>query len=432
MLKSMIKLRDYQERIAEEACALLCTHGMAYLALAVRTGKTITALYTAELLRKHSMLPMRTVVFLTKKKAIESIQQDFARLAADYVLLVMNYEQVKIGNKWLEDADLFILDEAHGLGQYPKPAERTKLLRSIIGRKPVIYLSGTPSPESYSQLFHQFWVSARSPFPEKTFYEWAKAYVNVYQVRFGHGLVNNYSKAKESAIMEKVGHLFLRFSQEDAGFTQLVEEEILTVRMEDRTYAIVDKLVKKRVIVNQEGETVLADTAVKLLNKLHQLYSGSVIVDEPSKYAKALDMSKGRYIRDNFAGQKIAVFYKFKAEAVILRATLGRPITESPEEFQAGGADMVFISQIQSGREGVNLSTADALVMMNIDFSAVSYFQARARLQTKDRTEPAKVYWLFSDGGIEAKIYERVKAKKDYTVRYFKTDYKLKDEATDI
>lgn len=424
----MIKLRDYQERIAEQACALLCTHGMAYLALAVRTGKTITALYTAELLRKHSMLPMRTVVFLTKKKAIESIQQDFARLAADYVLAVMNYEQVKIGNKWLEDADLFILDEAHGLGQYPKPAERTKLLRSIIGRKPVIYLSGTPSPESYSQLFHQFWVSARSPFPEKTFYEWAKAYVNVFQVRFGHGLVNNYSKANEAKIMEKVGHLIIRFSQEDAGFTQLVDEEVLTVRMEERTYKVAEALIKKRVITNGEGETILADTAVKLLGKLHQLYSGSVIVDEPSKYAKALDLTKGRYIAERFAGQKIAIFYKFKAEAVILRATIKGTITESPEEFQAGGPDMVFISQIQSGREGVNLSTADALVMMNIDFSAVSYFQARARLQTKDRTEPAKVYWIFADGGIESKIYERVKAKKDYTVRYFRTDYKIKND----
>jgi hypothetical protein len=41
--------------------------------------------------------------------------------------------------------------------------------------------------------------------------------------------------------------------------------------------------------------------------------------------------------------------------------------------------------QIVAGREGVNLSTADALVFYNIDFSATSYWQARARLQTKDR-----------------------------------------------
>ena len=428
----MINLRDYQERIAEQACALLTVHGLAYLAMQVRTGKTITALYTAELLRRHSLMPMRNVVFLTKKKAIESIQNDYARLAPDYILGVMNYEQVKVCNKFLEDADLFILDEAHSLGQYPKPAERTKLLRSIIGRKPVIFLSGTPSPETYSQLFHQFWVSARSPFPEKTFYEWSKTYVHVRQIRFSHGLVNDYKKADEAKIMEKVWHLIIRFSQEQAGFTQLVDEEILTVKMQERTHQVVEKLIKKRVIVNQEGETVVADSAVKLLNKLHQLWSGSVIVDEPTKFAKVTDRTKAEFIRDKFKGQKLAIFYKFKAEAVILRAVLDRHVTESPEEFQATGPDVVFISQIQSGREGINLSAADALVMMNIDFSAVSYFQARARMQTKDRTEPAKLYWIFAEGGIEHKIYERVKNKKDYTVRYFKTDYKLKDEITDI
>ena len=428
----MINLRDYQERIAEQACALISVHGMAYLAMQVRTGKTITALYTAELLRRHSILPMQMVVFITKKKAIDSIQNDYTRLIPGYSLCVMNYEQIKPDHEFLQKANLFILDEAHGLGQFPKPAERTKLLRSIIGRKPVIYLSGTPSPETYSQLFHQFWVSARSPFQEKTFYEWSKSYVHVKQIRFSHGLVNDYKKADEAKIMEKVGHLIIRFSQEQAGFTQLVDEEVLTVQMQERTRQIVDKIIKKRVIVNQEGETVVADSAVKLLNKLHQLWSGSVIVDEPTKFAKVTDRTKAEFIRERFKGQKLAIFYKFKAEAVILRAVLDRTITESPEEFQATGPEVVFISQIQSGREGINLSAADALVMMNIDFSAVSYFQARARMQTKDRTEPAKLYWIFADGGIEHKIYELVKNKKDYTVRYFKTDYKLKNETTDI
>ncbi len=74
-------------------------------------------------------------------------------------------------------------------------------------------------------------------------------------------------------------------------------------------------------------------------------------------------------------------------------------------------------------REGINLSTADALIMLNIDFSAVSYWQARARMQNKDREEASKVYWLFAEGGIEEKIYKAVKDKKDYTLSYFKNDY---------
>ena len=34
----------------------------------------------------------------------------------------------------------------------------------------------------------------------------------------------------------------------------------------------------------------------------------------------------------------------------------------------------------------------------------------------------SKVYWLFSEEGIEKKIYKAVTKKKDYTVNHFKKD----------
>ena len=69
--------------------------------------------------------------------------------------------------------------------------------------------------------------------------------------------------------------------------------------------------------------------------------------------------------------------------------------------------------------------------MFNIDYSAVSYFQARARLQTKERKEAAKVYWLFAVGGIEEKIYKAVANKKDYTLSYFRRDFRERNTNKD-
>ena len=77
--------------------------------------------------------------------------------------------------------------------------------------------------------------------------------------------------------------------------------------------------------------------------------------------------------------------------------------------------------QIVSGREGISLREADALIYYNIDFSATSYWQSRDRMTTKER-EHSKVYWIFSDGGIEKDIYKAVIKKKDYTVNHFKRD----------
>jgi hypothetical protein len=77
--------------------------------------------------------------------------------------------------------------------------------------------------------------------------------------------------------------------------------------------------------------------------------------------------------------------------------------------------------QIVSGREGISLKSAEHLVFYNIDFSAVSYFQARDRLTTMDRKENT-VFWIFARGGIEYNIYKRVLSKKDYTSSNFLSD----------
>jgi superfamily II DNA or RNA helicase len=406
-------LRDYQIQISKEAVAILKAHGMVYLAMQVRTGKTLTSLSTA------NQYGAKKVLFLTKKKACESIYGDFKKLQPSFDLYVTNYEQLK--NVGFEHFDLIILDEAHSLGQFPKPAAKIELLKKICAGKPVIYLSGTPTPESFSQLYHQFYVSSCSPFKEyANFYKWAKDFVKVKVKYIYNRQINDYSSADKTKIDHFTKHLFISYSQEQAGFTQDVKEEVLTVKMQPLTYTIADQLIKRRVVIGQSGSEIVADTEVSMQQKLHQIYSGSVITTEGK--ALAFDNSKASFIKAHFAEKKIAIFYKFKAELEMLRATFGNQITESPELFNKS-TDLVFASQIQSGREGINLSTADALIMFNIDFSAVSYFQARARLQTRDRTKPCLLYWLFADGGLEEKIYKVVTQKKDYTLSYFLKDF---------
>jgi hypothetical protein len=266
------------------------------------------------------------------------------------------------------------------------------------------------------------WVSSFSPFKDyKNFYGWARDYVEIRQKYLYGKTINDYSFAKRELIELQTSHLFLAFTQEEAGFTELVKENVLYVKMEETTYKFAERLRIDKVITNKEGKSVLGDTAVKLMNKLHQIYSGSVIVDNPERYGHVIDYTKAEFIKQHFAGKKIAIFYKFQAEKMAIKWIMGK-CYEDPTEFNNAN-DGCFISQIVSGREGVNLSTADALVFYNIDFSATSYWQSRARIQTKDRTKEAQIYWIFSEGGIEDKIYKAVMDKKDYTLQYFKKDF---------
>ena len=186
--------------------------------------------------------------------------------------------------------------------------------------------------------------------------------------------------------------------------------------MEKTTYQLATELKKKLVIEGKE-EIILADTPVKLMTKLHQLYSGTIKFE--SGNSDILDYSKARFIRSKFKNKKVGIFYVFKAELSALKHAYGDDITTELDEFEQTSKNIAL--QIVSGREGISLKQADCLVYYNIAFSATSYWQSKDRMTTKERLEN-DVYWIFSRGGIEKKIYKAVTDKKDYTLSHFKKD----------
>jgi hypothetical protein len=403
-------LRDYQEDISKKANHILTSKGMVYLCMSVRTGKTLTSLETARL------FGAKRVLFLTKKKAISSIESDYINFGYDkhFELFVHNDESMhKIDGKF----DLVVHDEHHRFGSFPKPSLGAKTFKKMFGHLPAIFLSGTPSPENYSQFYHQFWCSLFSPFKEINFYKWAANYVNIKMKHLGYAQVKDYTDADINKIMSVIKPYIITFTQEQAGFTSEIEEEVLKVKMKNSTYEMCERLRKDLVIEGKE-QVILADTSVKLQQKLHQMYSGTIKFE--SGDSMVIDLSKAEFIYSYFKDKKIGIFYKFVEELNALKTIFGDKLTTNLDEFN--DTDKSIALQIVSGREGISLKNADFLVFYNIDFSATSYWQARDRQTTIDR-KFNKVYWIFSEGGIEEKIYKSVIKKKSYTTNHFKKDY---------
>lgn len=403
-------LRDYQEDISKKASHILRDKGMVYLCMSVRTGKTLTSLETARLFGASKVL------FLTKKKAISSIESDYINFGYDkhFELFVHNDESMhKIDGKF----DLVVHDEHHRFGSFPKPSLGAKTYKKMFGHLPAIFLSGTPSPENYSQFYHQFWCSGYSPFKEVNFYKWAANYVNVKMKHLGYAQVKDYTDADINKIMSVIKPYIITFTQEQAGFTSEIEEEILKVKMKNSTYEMCKRL-RKDLVIEGKNQVILADTSVKLQQKLHQMYSGTIKFE--SGDSMVIDLSKAEFISSYFKDKKIGIFYKFVEELNALKTIFGDRLTTDLDDFN--NTDKSIALQIVSGREGISLKNADFLVFYNIDFSATSYWQARDRMTTIDR-KFNKVYWVFSDGGIEEKIYRSVLNKKSYTTNHFKKDY---------
>jgi len=407
-----MEIRDYQLSISIRAWNKLALYKIVYIAAEVRTGKTIMALNTAKL---HGA---KNVLFLTKKKAITSIENDYKSMGYDYQLTVINNESI---HKIKGDFDLLISDEHHRNGAFPKPNKITKYIKNHYSHLPMIFLSGTPHPESYSQIFHQFYVSNYSPFTEKNFYRWADKYVNKKTLYVSYGEAIDYSNANKDLIYKVIANYMITFTQEQAGFTSKVNENVLRVKLKQSTYNLID-LLQNDLIIQGKEEVVLADTPTKLLTKLHQLYSGTIKFE--SGNSKVIDYSKAEFIYKKFFGQKIGIFYKFKEEYNALKFIYGDLLTTDLAEFD--NSDKCIALKIVSGREGISLRNAEFLVYYNIDFSAVSYWQSRDRLTTMNRLSN-DVYWIFSENGIEDKIYKAVLNKKDYTTKIFINDFGIKN-----
>jgi hypothetical protein len=405
----MYNLRDYQKELSERANDTLKRLHIVYLSMMVRTGKTLTSLNTAEL------YGAKKVLFLTKKKAISSIKEDYKNFGFTFGLTVINNESA---HKYIDNYDFLISDEHHRNGAFPKANKMTRFIKNNYSHLPMIFLSGTPHPESYSQVFHQFWCSKHNPFKYTTFYKWAKDFVDVKDRNLGYAVVKDYSHAYINLIKPIIEPYMITFTQAEAGFETKVIENVLKVKLNYSTYALAKKLSKDKFYVAKDGKEILADTAAKEMQKLHQIYSGTVLFED--KTSVVFDLSKAEFISSHFGNSKLGIFYKFKAEYEALKQVYGDNLTNDLDEFNS--TDKHIALQIVSGSEGISLREADYLVYYNIDFSAKNYWQSRDRLTTMQR-KSNNIYWIFSEGGIEEKIYKQVMNKKNFTTSVFKKQY---------
>lgn len=423
----MIELRADQRTTVDKGKEILKRYNLLYMACQVRVGKTIMSMTIAK------ELGFMRVCFITKRMAISSIKADYMKLGHEFQRFnITNFEQAP---NLFPEYDVFIIDEATSIAAYPKPGKYCQAIKKLVGKKPIILMSGTPHPESPSQIFHQYWVSYYSPFSIfKNFYGWSKEYVKHYDIRDGSGrvikrqvkqkylggfTVNDYSEGIDEKIKEITKHYTVTLSQQEAGFKSDVDEEILWVDIDPKMYQLMKVLKRDKVYKMKNGNHIIADTPVKMQSLFHQISSGTVITEEDSRHT--LDESKAKFIKQKFAGKKIAIFFKFIEEGNLLRKYF--PLNTSVPEIFNERDDVTFICQVVSGRMGVNLSSADALVMYNIDFSATTYFQARARMQSQTRTKASKLYWIFSKEGLEKHVYDAVCRKKNFTTSYFEKIY---------
>jgi hypothetical protein len=411
----MYKLKEHQIEKSKELNEILVDYKIAYLAGEVRSGKTLTALEAARLYGASK------VIVITKKKAIPSILSDYKNFKFPYQIVVINYESLHK----LEDynCDLVIYDESHSLSAFPKPSVRTKLCKKLFHKTPCILMTGTSAVESYSQYYHQFFVSAYSPFSQyNNFYKWAKDFVEVWERNLPTHKIKVYDRANVAKIDEILKPYMVVMTQKDAGFNVKITENYLEIETPKKIRNAVKKLMKDKFLKGKETY-IFGDTPAKLQSKVHQLYNGHCITEDETgqSYDVIIDTYKVDYIKEHFKNDKIVVIYYYQNELKMIESVFGEAVTTDIDEFNT--TDKSFALQ-QSSTEGMNLSKAKYLVYLNLGFSGKNYIQSRDRMTVQSRKEN-NIYFICESDGITENILKAVTKKKNFNSRLFKKTFEL-------
>lgn len=386
-----MQLYEYQREAVTEAKEILQQHGIVYLAMGMRTGKTITSLTIA------SELNCRHVLVLCSNKNVEkSFIETLKHVNKSITLYTSSHHPITISKLSNYLYDCIIVDEAHNFKAFPRPNQRQKALRNIVlnnrkkGSNPyIILLSGTPTPESYSDLFHQLWSVGKET--HKNFYAFAHEFVNVKEKRVNATqIINDYSDCSEE-YMKQLEHLFVVVSQEEAGI--LTQKNFRVIKTNNNITGLVNKLIKTKTLTIA-SDVIFADNNSREMQIVRQLCGGFVYKDDKT-YIEISTAKIEMLVRLMNGYKKMLIYYYYQAEREMLLKYLKEKVTEDLDEAKM--TDKHFIAQMTSMREGITFPECDAIFYYNVDFSAITFLQSqeRASLQSKDAVDI--VYLCSSD-----------------------------------
>lgn len=388
----MTKLKPlpHQIELGKKSYEVLKEYGLAYLSGEERTGKTIASIVACE----HC--DVSSVLIITKKKAYDDWNSVLKNIDKNHTYMLTTFHQI---SKATSNFDIVIIDEAHNyISSYPRTGAIWNDIYSKVYGKPILYLSATPHPQGYQQLYHQFALSAWSPWRRyKNFYKWFADYGLAYTIEIQGIPRTQYDRAKIDDIISDTEHLFITATRKELGFKHEPEDRIHYIQLDEDTRDVYNEIVEHEIVELRIG-TVVCDTKSRLRVTLHQIEGGTLKTDTGSHTLK--NQEKIDYIMDTFGdNSSLVIMYNFQQEQVKLK-----------EHFKN-----VTILQATSYAEGVALHMYDHLVIYSQDYSTARHSQRRARQCNINRDTPIIVHHLLVKGAISSQVFKTVNInKKNY------------------
>ena len=431
-----IELMPHQKRASDEIMANL-DKGVVLLAGETRSGKSLTALTVCKEIGGR-------VLFVTKKKAIESIEGDISLLWGDEPnnVTVINFERLRGLNG---PFSFVVVDESHNfVSSYPKESAARREVKRLVGDAPVLVMSGTPSIEGSAKLYGQMTLGKSGPWSGyPTFYQWwfAPGHYKDNRPCGGYGIqdavkstgrrVNawdnkpptDYSQVDEERVLDEVEPYVVRMTREEAGY-KVQDATIIPVELKNTLISgLIRDLIKTKVC-NELG-IVLDKGPAQVLQCCHMLAGGTYKREGeaevlPDRYdpayrarwiAKGMDKAKSYAILTAYIEERSFV-------AGHLRL-MGHTVHDELDELKESGSGC-FVGSLSSLSEGVDMSwLTGSQILYSLSWSGAKFSQICDRQLNYKREKPAKVAIPLLKGGVDKRVFDAVSSKCNFNAGFY-------------
>ena len=349
-------------------------------------------------------------------------RQDIMQKFNEYNIFITTYGLVRNDNDYYEDKnfEVCIIDEAQAIKNYQ--AGMTKEIKKIKARTKIA-LTGTPLENSVLELWSIF------DFIMPGYLNSITRFKDAYGIKD----VDEESLKKLDTLNYQIKPFILRRKKKEVS-KELPDkiEHIEYLDMAEKEKALYQSLVEetKREIndvVASEGFSKARFKIVTLLTRLRQLCISPRLLDEnyqeeSVKIKRLLDIIK-ELIKDK---HKILIFSSFKSAVYLVKEALDREsISNYVIDGSVKGRDRVamvdafnkdktncFLITLKSGGTGLNLTSADVVIHLDIWWNPQAENQATDRAHRIGQTKKVTVLKLINKGTVEEKIIELQEKKK--------------------
>lgn len=386
-----MKFLPHQEIAAHNLAEIFKRTGVAYLAGEPRSGKTATALKMMEL------VGAKNVLCLTKKNAIGGWKKEMSRVGIE-IAMVTNYEQAK---KISAGFDAVILDEAHALGKVGKINQRIKDVKKVVGKSPILLLSGTPVVETPLAIFHQFCVSTKTPFRHRSFYDFFREWGIARPVWVGGRAIESYKMCRPELVKE-IGKYTVTITQADAGIkADLVQQRIHSMSLGPTARGVLNQA-RVESGIDVDGTFVPFESHTALRSFIHQAEFGAYKMPDGKIAYFHTDLV--HFLRGRFEMDSVAVMCHYHSTKFLI----AEHFPKTP----------IYSSNAHS--EGVDLSHHKNLIIIGTDFSGAKHIQRIERQANIMREKQRMLHMIVTPEGISADVLAALTDKRDYNISAFR------------